>query len=186
MIETNYNDSNLCKIWDDVQSEFMCCGVTSHKDWLSVPFWCSQDLGNETVLPRSCCHNEFFQCNSSVFSLLDENEMNDYDVGMAHKSSLIVPGCNNAILLWMHNQGGNMFLIGFCFVILLKITFLIILRTEIREFSMEVDQVKHRNSVCIDRAFSVVERPDLSLFAKYSEQMTLLDETDVQTSRVSV
>lgn len=79
----------------------------------------------------------------------------DEDEDDEDQKQFVFPGCKKHVALWMHSKGGNLFLLGFCFVILLKIVFLIILRTEIREFSYEIDAQDHRNSITLDRAFSI-------------------------------
>jgi len=54
---------------------------------------------------------------------------------------------------------------GLCFVILFKIVLCIVLKTEIREFSFEVDLLNsQQNELAMNRAFSVQSSPFVTLF----------------------
>uniref|UniRef100_A0A915JTW7 Uncharacterized protein n=1 Tax=Romanomermis culicivorax TaxID=13658 RepID=A0A915JTW7_ROMCU len=142
-------------------------------DYKKVRYWCDQDLANGTNLPRSCCENEFVQCNSTVLYSGTFDEEDDGPEGTKIKTSsgevhmetsswtaddlpaqiaarlvpdlLKRPGCKNQLLQWLHDGGTNWFILAYCTVILVKIVLCIVLKNEIREFACEIDLI-HQNS----------------------------------------
>ncbi|KAL5292556.1 hypothetical protein ACFFRR_011385 [Megaselia abdita] len=57
-IENHYNASDrgslaspsVASIWDNIQQNFECCGVTSYEDWYNIKAWSGKNW-----VPNSCC-----------------------------------------------------------------------------------------------------------------------------------
>lgn len=47
---------SVAVIYDQLQSEFHCCGIHSYEDWYDIKSW-----PGERWVPRSCCKNKLIE-----------------------------------------------------------------------------------------------------------------------------
>lgn len=59
------SDASNTALWDEIQSEMNCCGVTDYKDWFATAF------GNGTDVPDSCCLLIEDGCGKGIINVLD-------------------------------------------------------------------------------------------------------------------
>ncbi|OAD61233.1 Tetraspanin-9 [Eufriesea mexicana] len=86
-IEKHYNITSepgtLPAIWDNIQSEFHCCGVRDYTDWFRIDAWPTEDR-----VPSSCCVQRVWHCGR-----LDPEGKN--------KELWYKEGCATAIQMWL-------------------------------------------------------------------------------------
>ncbi len=60
-IKNYFEDNNILSVYDILQSEYGCCGITDYKDWAANPYFNCTSISSDSTLkclvPASCCRN---------------------------------------------------------------------------------------------------------------------------------
>uniref|UniRef100_A0A1B6JTH0 Tetraspanin n=1 Tax=Homalodisca liturata TaxID=320908 RepID=A0A1B6JTH0_9HEMI len=81
----NPPDNGMEVIWDHIQREFHCCGVTSYEDWFDIKAWPGQKY-----VPESCCLPKFENTTNC-----GHQEPNAYNPEMWY-----MKGCSEQVQMW--------------------------------------------------------------------------------------
>lgn len=171
--------SDFTELWDRLQVEEKCCGVISSRDYSihlnrSYPESCCgpdvlEAVAAPAVFRTSVLNNsvaEFVVANASS----DSPTLPDADgaqlgynhiLGMATgKQDTSAPlcqnvhsiGCVSVLAKWLKNRADILFVLGYCVIAFLKLSFLGILRYEIREMIQKIKllQTEMANALCSD------------------------------------
>uniref|UniRef100_A0A2M4AMR9 Tetraspanin n=1 Tax=Anopheles triannulatus TaxID=58253 RepID=A0A2M4AMR9_9DIPT len=116
-IEKHYNVSDrggfftpsVASIWDKLQVDLQCCGVSSYEDWHDISAW-----PGERWVPRSCCRPQY----GSVFLEGSGDELPSVDCRKAGDPSLLWDkSCGQILQMWfvqrLHVVGTVGLVIGF-------------------------------------------------------------------------
>lgn len=155
LLASESDSPTFCRLWNDVQTEFSCCGVYSIIDWQRVGNFCQEHLANGSRLPRSCCDH----ADNRLISLCHD-DADDPLVSTSPASTSYQPkGCRDALIKWLYRQSNVVFLLGICVVVFLKVVGLVIMRTEIRQLGDEIFARENRNAILAQSRFSVDMSP---------------------------
>lgn len=136
--------------WDELQREARCCGVAGPRDFLAlipasaanqssfVPpagsqwWWWRREGEDLVMVPDSCCRST----SESRGALLARrfNESRDEP----QRCEVFPTGCEEHLLTWLRQSADTLFVLGYCVVAFIKLTFLGILRYEIREMIQKI------------------------------------------------
>lgn len=131
----SYNFSLIQQnVWDDIQANWNCCGVDGPTDY-NVSTWASHFLplpeSQHLVLPLSCCHPEeptFGPPHNECITKMNEHVFSN--------------GCYDHIYLWLQNSTDLLLVLGFCVITFVKLCFLFLLRSEIKEMIEKIKVIK--------------------------------------------
>lgn len=99
-IEKHYNVSDrggifapsVASIWDKVQVELQCCGVSSYEDWYDISAW-----PGERWVPRSCCRPRY----NSLMMEGSGDDLHSVDCRKAGDPSLLWDkSCGQILQMW--------------------------------------------------------------------------------------
>lgn len=112
-------DPEFTELWDRLQRETRCCGVTGVQDFAPPGM---QGPQNVTLTwaraPASCCPDK--PCRSPYAT-----------------------GCDERLLAWLRHTADVLFVLGYCVIAFLKLCFLGILRYEIREMIQKIKMLQN-------------------------------------------
>uniref|UniRef100_A0A182TEZ4 Tetraspanin n=1 Tax=Anopheles melas TaxID=34690 RepID=A0A182TEZ4_9DIPT len=116
-IEKHYNVSDrggfltpsVASIWDNLQVDLQCCGVSSYEDWYDISAW-----PGERWVPQSCCRSQY----NSLFSEGSGDELANVDCRKAGNPALLWDkSCGQILQMWfvqrLHIVGTVVLVIGF-------------------------------------------------------------------------
>ncbi|XP_075680601.1 uncharacterized protein LOC113791597 [Dermatophagoides pteronyssinus] len=136
----NEYDTNIeiRNVWDDIQVNWNCCGVDGPTDY-NVSTWALRYLplpeSQHLVLPLSCCHPEeptFGPPHNECITKMNEHVFSN--------------GCYEHIYLWLQNSTDLLLVLGFCVITFVKLCFLFLLRSEIKEMIEKIKVIKGETS----------------------------------------
>jgi Tetraspanin family len=148
------SDADFTQVWDSLQRNARCCGVVGPRDFLPlmppggggnnttivVPhslhgWWGWSKEGDESVLvPQSCCRPVIVET-TTAGSVLGSNESL---LQSRQRCEVFSVGCEQHLVRWLRVNADLLFVIGFCVVAFVKLTFLGILHYEIREMIQKI------------------------------------------------
>lgn len=145
-------DSTLEELWNELQSNYRCCGVDGPNDynqsqWLNYTRrqWQStiapmdqldsdssltSQTSMEWILPRSCCLTE---------SVTDSQPV---CVARIDEEHVFKRGCYEHIYHWLQSSVDLLSVLGFCVITFIKMCFLCLLRYEIKEMIEKIQVIK--------------------------------------------
>ncbi|XP_053672485.1 tetraspanin-9 [Anopheles nili] len=116
-IEKHYNVSDrgglltpsVGSIWDKLQVDLQCCGVSSYEDWYDISAW-----PGERWVPASCCRTQY----GSIFAEGSGDELSNVDCQKAGNPALLWDkSCGQILQMWfvqrLHVVGTVGLVIGF-------------------------------------------------------------------------
>ena len=86
-----YISKSIKKEWDDLQSNFQCCGAEGYKDWLNL-------ASNSHDVPDTCCTKSAFSVGCGKMASTQENPWQKY----------YIHGCMNMMIKWLENDVAQM------------------------------------------------------------------------------
>ncbi|KAI7686345.1 hypothetical protein SSS_01726 [Sarcoptes scabiei] len=128
--ETN---QELQNVWNNIQADWNCCGVDGPYDY-NESSWALQFLPLEPlyyVLPLSCCHPEeptFGSPHNECITRMNEH--------------VYSKGCYDDIYYWLQSSTDLLLVLGFCVITFIKLCFLFLLRSEIKEMIEKIKVIK--------------------------------------------
>ncbi|XP_026757793.1 CD63 antigen-like [Galleria mellonella] len=93
------DDFVVQQVWDEVQYDFSCCGVTNASDWLGP-----LDTATEGSLPLSCCPHEIGSVGTATCTI--------------NTSTVYKNGCSDAFGNWVKEHAGSIGVAGVFLVLI--------------------------------------------------------------------
>lgn len=163
-LATEYGTSvDFSELWDRLQTEGRCCGVFGPQDFTSTtnrsypPSCCSSDIGDQlSISRRPMASAVVFRNDETTASALTNQAKINFteltDLTWNHlindnkeeiKTTAVCraiyqQGCLDKVVAWVRNTADILFVLGYCVIAFLKLTFLGILRYEIKEMIQKI------------------------------------------------
>ncbi|XP_059621517.1 uncharacterized protein LOC132265076 isoform X1 [Phlebotomus argentipes] len=161
-LATEYGNSlEFSDLWDRLQNDGRCCGVTGPQDYSNTPnrsypiSCCSPDVSEQiTVSRRPLASPVVFRSDElTTLGILSRNNYTDmpestwsHIVSAAREESKSVAtcravyqqGCIDKVIQWLKSTADILFVLGYCVIAFLKLCFLGILRYEIKEMIQKI------------------------------------------------
>lgn len=159
-LATEYSTSaDFSELWDRLQSEGRCCGVFGPQDFASsvnrsYPIsCCSPDISDQiSISRRPLASAVVFRDDSVANALASQAKANLTDLTWSHLvndnkdeiktvavcRAIYEQGCLDKLVTWLRNTADILFVIGYCVIAFLKLSFLGILRYEIKEMIQKI------------------------------------------------
>lgn len=158
-------DPDFTSTWDELQREARCCGVAGPRDFLAlipagaagnqstfIPpggsgssqwWWWRREGEDLVVVPDSCCKTVPASSTTSNLMTRRVNETLSRDelsttTNTPLRCEVYPVGCEEHLLIWLRKSADTLFVLGYCVVAFIKLTFLGILRYEIREMIQKI------------------------------------------------
>lgn len=162
-LATEYGTSvDFSQLWDRLQTENRCCGVFGPQDFSSTAnrsyptSCCSNDL-NDQLSRRPIASTVVFRNDDSTTGILlaqtktnlteltdltwnrliNDNNRDDLKP-IAVCRAIYQQGCIDKMIAWLKNSADILFVLGYCVLAFLKLSFLGILRYEIKEMIQKI------------------------------------------------
>lgn len=163
-LATEYGTSvDFSDLWDRLQNEGRCCGVFGPQDFTSTTnrsyptSCCSADIGDQISISRrpmasavvfrnddtaaSALTNQakinFTELTDLTWNhLINDNKEETKTVTVCR--AIYQQGCVDKVIAWLRNTADILFVMGYCVIAFLKLSFLGILRYEIREMIQKI------------------------------------------------
>lgn len=156
---------DFSELWDRLQNEGRCCGVLSMNDYAmtanrSIPLSCCApditDQGSMLVSRRPMASAIVFRDDSAASLLATQAKANlseltdltwshivndnkdDIKMTTMCRGTIYAQGCVDKMAVWLRNTADILFVLGYCVITFLKLTFLGILRYEIKEMIQKI------------------------------------------------
>ncbi|CAB3365454.1 Hypothetical predicted protein [Cloeon dipterum] len=155
LVDEYSSNADFTEVWDSLQRSAKCCGVASPRDFLPltpqspgeggnnttivVPhnlqgWWGWSKEGDESILvPQSCCRPVMVET-TTAGSLANETLL----LQSRQRCEVFSSGCEQHLLRWLRANADLLFVIGYCVVAFVKLSFLGILHYEIREMIQKI------------------------------------------------
>ncbi|XP_031637375.1 uncharacterized protein LOC116349882 isoform X2 [Contarinia nasturtii] len=160
---TEYGTSvDFSELWDRLQSEGRCCGVFGPQDYTanrSLPSSCCYvlppDISDQiSISKRPMASAVVFRDDSTANALASQakanlTELTDItwnhlvndnkdEIKKAVCRAIYQQGCFDKLVAWLRNTADILFVLGYCVIAFLKLSFLGILRYEIKEMIQKI------------------------------------------------
>lgn len=163
-LATEYGTSvDFSELWDRLQTDGRCCGVFGPQDFSSTAnrsypaSCCSSDIGDQiSISRRPMASAVVFRTDDSTAGVLSAQtkanltELTDltWNRLISDNREEIKPaavcraiyqqGCLDKVIAWLRNTADILFVLGYCVLAFLKLSFLGILRYEIKEMIQKI------------------------------------------------
>lgn len=153
---------DFSELWDRLQSEGRCCGVFGPQDFTATAnrsyptSCCSPDISDQiSISRRPLASAVVFRDDSAASALASQAKANLTELTDFTWSHLVndnkdeiktatvcraiyQQGCADKLVTWLRNTADILFVIGYCVIAFLKLSFLGILRYEIKEMIQKI------------------------------------------------
>lgn len=162
-LATEYGTSvDFSELWDRLQNEGRCCGVFGPQDFASTAnrsypsSCCSPDISDQiSISRRPMASAVVFRDDSAASALASQAKANLTELTDFTWSHLVndnkdeiktatvcraiyQQGCFDKLVSWLRNTADILFVVGYCVIAFLKLSFLGILRYEIKEMIQKI------------------------------------------------
>lgn len=163
-LATEYGTSvDFSELWDRLQTDGRCCGVFGPQDFSSTAnrsypaSCCSSDISDQiSILRRPMASTVVFRTDDSTAGVLSAQtnanlteltgltlsrliSNNREEIKPAAECRVIYQqGCLDKVIAWLRNTADILFVLGYCVIAFLKLSFLGILRYEIKEMIQKI------------------------------------------------
>lgn len=162
-LATEYGTSiDFSELWDRLQNEGRCCGVFGPQDFTAAAnrsyptSCCSPDISDQiSISRRPMASAVVFRDDSAASALASQAKANLTeltDLTWSHLvndnkdeiktatvcRALYQQGCFDKVVAWLRNTADILFVLGYCVIAFLKLSFLGILRYEIKEMIQKI------------------------------------------------
>lgn len=162
-LSTEYGTSvDFSDLWDRLQTEGRCCGVFGPQDFTATAnrsyptSCCSPDISDQiSISRRPLASAVVFRDDSAASALASQAKANLTELTDFTWSHLVndnkdeiktatvcraiyQQGCGDKLTAWLRNTADILFVLGYCVIAFLKLSFLGILRYEIKEMIQKI------------------------------------------------
>lgn len=171
-LATEYGTSvDFSDLWDRLQQEGRCCGVFGPQDFSSTTnrsypiSCCSNDINDQISISRRPMASAivFRNDDTAAIALTNQAKINFTELTdlpwnhlindnkeeiktVAVCRAIYQQGCLDKVIAWLRNTADILFVVGYCVIAFLKLSFLGILRYEIREMIQKIKLLQAENT----------------------------------------